>query len=266
MFRTAIRPSRNLAYTTVMTIMDRLYQKGFLSRTLRSRTHLYEPAIDFSDVRDEAVELLIQNFFGSKEKLQEFLEGRTGVLAAASPRRPPLDGRKPGRNACCDAIRVSLLEEQVVEFIAGHAEFLQDVVAGQRGFFTNFCRAADHDHKLTERLHLRPDFGKPSEEKFLMNFRDLSRDADFAVTQYLLHIFERRLDAVGRFVENQSAPRHSAIASNFCSRAFFFAGQKAREHELIGGQAGSGEGRTAAFGPGIGTTRMPRWRHNRTRR
>lgn len=86
----AIRPSRNLAYTTVMTLMDRLYQKGFLSRTLRSRTHLYEPAIDFSDVRDEAVELLIQNFFGSKEKLQEFLEGEPVPLPPNKPVRPPL--------------------------------------------------------------------------------------------------------------------------------------------------------------------------------
>ena len=71
----SIRPSRNLAYTTVMTIMDRLYHKGFLSRTLHLRTHYYEPAVDYADVRDEAVEVLIKNFFGSKEKLQEFLQG-----------------------------------------------------------------------------------------------------------------------------------------------------------------------------------------------
>src|SRR6516225_3945813 len=76
----AIRPSRNLAYTTVMTLMDRLYQKGFLSRALRLRTHFYEPAIDFSDVRDEAVESLIRNFFGSKEKLQEFLQGEAPAV------------------------------------------------------------------------------------------------------------------------------------------------------------------------------------------
>src|SRR5262245_17449140 len=70
----AIRPGRQLAYTTVMTIMDRLHQKRFLTRTLRSRTHYYEPAIDFTEVRDEAVETLIKSFFGSKEKLREFLE------------------------------------------------------------------------------------------------------------------------------------------------------------------------------------------------
>jgi predicted transcriptional regulator len=71
----AIRPGRQLAYTTVMTIMDRLFHKRFLTRTLQSRTHYYEPAIDYTEVRDEAVEVLIKSFFGSKEKLKEFLEG-----------------------------------------------------------------------------------------------------------------------------------------------------------------------------------------------
>jgi predicted transcriptional regulator len=74
--REAIRPSRKLAYTTVMTIMDRLYHKGFLTRKLQARTHLYEPAIRYSDVRDDAVKTLIESFFGgSPEKLQEFLQG-----------------------------------------------------------------------------------------------------------------------------------------------------------------------------------------------
>jgi predicted transcriptional regulator len=76
----AIRPNRQLAYTTVMTIMDRLHQKGFLSRALRSRTHHYDPAIDFTEVRDEAVETLIKSFFGSKEKLREFLDSGTDFV------------------------------------------------------------------------------------------------------------------------------------------------------------------------------------------
>ena len=74
----AIRPGRLLAYTTVMTIMDRLYHKGFLTRTLRSRAHYYEPAIDYTEVRDEAVEILVKSFFGSKGKLKEFLDSQGG--------------------------------------------------------------------------------------------------------------------------------------------------------------------------------------------
>ena len=84
-----IRPSRSLAYTTVLTIMDRLYHKGFLKRTLHSRTHSYEPAIDYTVVRDEAVKTLINSYFGSKEKLQEFLNGEQ---AALQPTRPNEDG------------------------------------------------------------------------------------------------------------------------------------------------------------------------------
>ena len=79
----AIRPNRSLAYTTVMTIMDRLFHKGFLSRTLRTRTHYYEPSIDFTEVRDEALQTLINSFFGSKEKLKEFLEGEQPPLPPA---------------------------------------------------------------------------------------------------------------------------------------------------------------------------------------
>ena len=84
-----IRPSRARAYTTVLTIMDRLYHKGFLKRTLHSRTHYYEPGIDYTAVRDEAVSTLINSYFGSKEKLQEFLNGEQALL---QPTRPDGDG------------------------------------------------------------------------------------------------------------------------------------------------------------------------------
>lgn len=74
----AIRPARKLAYTTVMTIMDRLHHKGFLARKLQLRTHYYEPAITYTAVRDDALNTLLESFFsGSREKLQEFLGGNS---------------------------------------------------------------------------------------------------------------------------------------------------------------------------------------------
>ena len=73
-----MRPGRKLAYTTVMTIMNRLFLKGFLTRTLKSRTHLYEPTVPYAEVRDAAVNGLIDSFFeGSRENLREFLAGET---------------------------------------------------------------------------------------------------------------------------------------------------------------------------------------------
>ena len=71
----AIRPDRPLAYTTVMTIMHRLYLKGFLKRTLRTKAHYYEPRVEFTDVRDAVVSGVIRHFFrGSRDEFLQFLE------------------------------------------------------------------------------------------------------------------------------------------------------------------------------------------------
>ena len=70
----AIHPQRKLAYTTVMTIMHRLFLKGFLHRALKSRTHYYEPTVGFADVRDAAVNGMIDHFFqGSRDKFLSFM-------------------------------------------------------------------------------------------------------------------------------------------------------------------------------------------------
>jgi len=60
-----------------MTIMHRLYLKGFLRRSLQSRTHYYEPSVAFADVRDAAVADIIDQFFqGSRDQFLAFLGGR----------------------------------------------------------------------------------------------------------------------------------------------------------------------------------------------
>lgn len=72
----AVLPSRNLAYTTIMTIMDRLFHKGFLTRIKKSRTHHYEPSVTYEDARDDALDHLVAAYFGgSREDLREFLRG-----------------------------------------------------------------------------------------------------------------------------------------------------------------------------------------------
>ncbi|MGH3682389.1 MAG: BlaI/MecI/CopY family transcriptional regulator [Natronosporangium sp.] len=39
-----LRPERNLAYTTVMTVMDNLHRKGLLARERDGRAYRYRPA------------------------------------------------------------------------------------------------------------------------------------------------------------------------------------------------------------------------------
>jgi predicted transcriptional regulator len=81
----AILPERRLAYTTVMTILYRLYLKGFLDRTLHSKAHYYEPKVEFSDVRDAAVSGIIRHFFrGSRDEFLQFLSHTNGPPAEIS--------------------------------------------------------------------------------------------------------------------------------------------------------------------------------------
>lgn len=69
-------PDRKLAYTTVMTVMDRLFKKGILRRTKKSRAHVYEPVYSEAAVRADAVSSLIDNFFdGSESRLKAYLSG-----------------------------------------------------------------------------------------------------------------------------------------------------------------------------------------------
>jgi predicted transcriptional regulator len=70
----AIQSFRPLAYTTVMTVLHRLYLKGFLVRTLKSKAHYYQPTVAFADVRDAAVSGIIDDFFsGSRDEFMEFM-------------------------------------------------------------------------------------------------------------------------------------------------------------------------------------------------
>ena len=40
-----LNTGRALAYTTVQTVMENLYRKGWLTRTSQGRAHVYEPTI-----------------------------------------------------------------------------------------------------------------------------------------------------------------------------------------------------------------------------
>ena len=48
--REALKPSRALAYTSVMTIMNIMTRKGYLERSRESRSYIYSPLIRDEDV------------------------------------------------------------------------------------------------------------------------------------------------------------------------------------------------------------------------
>jgi predicted transcriptional regulator len=72
--REVMTRSRNLAYTTVMTILDRLVRKGGVARHKVGRSFVYSPLLSREVLRKLAVKELVNAFFdGSEEALIEYL-------------------------------------------------------------------------------------------------------------------------------------------------------------------------------------------------
>jgi predicted transcriptional regulator len=51
--QTALEGDRDFNFNTVMTVMNRLVEKGILSKSLRGRTSLYRPVLSREEFRDE---------------------------------------------------------------------------------------------------------------------------------------------------------------------------------------------------------------------
>jgi predicted transcriptional regulator len=90
--RSSLAESRDLAYTTVMSLMDRLVKKGSASRRKSGRMFLYAPLLPRDHARRLAVQELVDTFFGgSREDLRMFLEGQPARAVAAQPQTEELD-------------------------------------------------------------------------------------------------------------------------------------------------------------------------------
>src|SRR5215813_2947490 len=83
---------RPLAYTTIMTVLDRLVRKGKVTRRKVGRSFTYAPAQSRDALRRAAVQELLDGYFdGSEEDLLTFLRGN--VAAAAVPTVIEPEGR-----------------------------------------------------------------------------------------------------------------------------------------------------------------------------
>ena len=66
--------SRPLAYTTIMTVLDRLVRKGNLTRRKVGRAFIYSPEASRDTMRRAALRELLDGYFdGSEDALLEFL-------------------------------------------------------------------------------------------------------------------------------------------------------------------------------------------------
>lgn len=80
---------RPLAYTTVLTVLDRLARKGVVSRRKSGRAHLYDAVYTQVAAREAALGRLLEHYFGgSHELLLEHLTPRLTAAAAATVAAP----------------------------------------------------------------------------------------------------------------------------------------------------------------------------------
>src|SRR5580658_7039079 len=92
--RSVIAASKPLAYTTVMTVLDRLSRKNMVSRRKVGRAFLYVPGMSRDAMRRLALKEFLDTYFdGSVESLSAFL-GSTGPEESVSRSEP--DGAPDG--------------------------------------------------------------------------------------------------------------------------------------------------------------------------
>jgi predicted transcriptional regulator len=69
----ATRLNSGLAYTTVMTTLDRLFRKGLLHREKRNRAFVYSAVLSATDVEGRRAQDMIRRFFGESNVQSEVL-------------------------------------------------------------------------------------------------------------------------------------------------------------------------------------------------
>lgn len=72
--RQAVAPSRALAYTTVMTVLERLARRGVVTRRKTGRAFFYAPSISRDAMRRLALKEFLDSYFeSSQDQLLQFL-------------------------------------------------------------------------------------------------------------------------------------------------------------------------------------------------
>lgn len=89
-----LEPVRKPAYTTVMTVMDNLYRKGWLSRELEGRAYSYQPTRDRIEAATEALRELLADSGDPAAALLHFARSATAAESRALTRGLQERGRR----------------------------------------------------------------------------------------------------------------------------------------------------------------------------
>ncbi len=82
----SLEARRPLAYTTILTILDRLAQKGAVQRVKKGKAYVYNAALSLVESRDIALHELIEFYFeGSPQNLIDHLTSERQGSEISSP-------------------------------------------------------------------------------------------------------------------------------------------------------------------------------------
>ncbi len=87
--RAALAGRRNLAYTTVMTLLERLARKGVVERRKLGRSFVYSPLVTRDTMRRRALRELIDTLFDGSEALLTACLGDEKASAGPSGEAAP---------------------------------------------------------------------------------------------------------------------------------------------------------------------------------
>ena len=80
-----LNPQRDLAYTTVMTVLDKMRRKGILNQHKRGKAYVYTPALRPDEALDGVIEHVVETYFnGSRSDFLRFVTHK-GSAQAGSP-------------------------------------------------------------------------------------------------------------------------------------------------------------------------------------
>jgi predicted transcriptional regulator len=89
-------PERQLAYTSVSTVVRILEKKGFLESVTQGRAHLYTAAVTKESYQNKTLDKLVTNLFDGRPSLlvQQLIDGRQLAADEIQEIRNVLRGRK----------------------------------------------------------------------------------------------------------------------------------------------------------------------------
>ena len=79
-----VRNRRTLAYTTVMTVLDKMRRKQMLSQKRVGRAYFYRPLLGRKQALDLILRELAEDYFhGSRDEMRRFFDGRDAAVTPA---------------------------------------------------------------------------------------------------------------------------------------------------------------------------------------